>query len=555
MAARLLSLAALAAAAAAAPGRTTGSVRYAGGAFVFVPGTLDPAAAAWGSYTDMDGTASGFGQLTITTGATFPDAVQTGAAGFLEGALTAERISSHWINVGAWIRSQFKSGTVPASFQTFFETQDAWSRANVKANATSPIWRATGLITAQFDGLVAGYAAVAPGKGLPALTAYEFQQMGGIGDLLDLIPALSPTDSWDWTAMSDAALMARVRKTTHCSALVKVNGDLTELYFSHVAWFIYTSMTRIFKHYNFNVDKAVFAGQQMSFSSYPAYLSSLDDYYSVWSSGINVLETTNSIFNMSLYKLVKPQSLLAWHRVRNANLLARTGPEWASVFSYANSGTYNNQYMAVNVGAFVPGGALPADLLTVVEQIPGLVVSGDATQELERGHFPSYNVPYFKEIYDQSGYKETVAARRAAGEPLGELSGLDYQLAPRAKIFRRDNYKANAGFDGFLGIMRYNDYKVDPYSDGSPWNAICSRGDLAGSPDGCLDGKAGTAADWAARKSWAINGPTTGDVPPGGTLPPFSWSAYNSTSHVGLFETYDFAFEAMVPDSAVWGGA
>lgn len=145
----------------------------------------------------------------------------------------------------------------------------------------------------------------------------------------------------------------------------------------------------------------------------------------------------------------------------------------------------------MNVGIFKPGGALPDGILTIVEQIPGLVVYGDASQELERGHFPSYNVPYFKEIYDQSGYRETIASRRAAGEPLGELSGLDYQLAPRAKIFRRDNGKAET-FDGFLGVMRYNNYKVDPYSS-SPWDAICSRGDLAGGPHVPLDQSPPTA--------------------------------------------------------------
>ena len=134
----------------------------------------------------------------------------------------------------------------------------------------------------------------------------------------------------------------------------------------------------------------------MSFASYPASLSSLDDYYSVWSSGINVLETTNSIFNMSLYKLVVPQSLFAWQRVRNANMLAHSGPEWADVFAYQNSGTYNNQYDVVNVGMFTPGQALLPNTLTIVEQIPGLVVSGDATQDLERGYFPSYIVPYFE---------------------------------------------------------------------------------------------------------------------------------------------------------------
>jgi len=289
----------------------------------------------------------------------------------------------------------------------------------------------------------------------------------------------------------------------------------------------------------------------MSFASYPAYLSSLDDFYSIWSSGLNMLETTNSIFNMSLYKLVVPQSLWAWQRVRNANLLARTGPEWGAALATYNSGTYNNQYMIVNVGKFVPGGALPDDMLTVVEQIPGLVVYGDASDDLERGHFPSYNVPYWAQIYEESGYKSTIESRRAAGEPLGELAGIDYQLAPRAKIFRRDNGKAE-DFDGFLGVMRYNDYKNDPYSENSPWNAICSRGDLAGSADGCYDNKAGQASDWPLRRSWAINGPTTGAVPPGGSLPPFQWAAFNATSHEGLPAVYDFAYEAMVPDSEVW---
>jgi Phospholipase B len=41
---------------------------------------------------------------------------------------------------------------------------------------------------------------------------------------------------------------------------------------------------------------------------------------------------------------------------------------------------------------------LQAGLLTVVEQVPGLTVSGDETGQLERGYWPSYNVPYFPEV-------------------------------------------------------------------------------------------------------------------------------------------------------------
>lgn len=195
--------------------------------------------------------------------------------------------------------------------------------------------------------------------------------------------------------------------------------------------------------------------------------------------------------------------------------------------------------------------AARAGLLTIVEQIPGLVVWGDATQELERGYFPSYNVPYFEAIYEQSGYKAELALRRPNGEPLGDLSGIDYQLAPRAQIFRRDAGKVD-DLDSFMTIMRYNDFQNDPLAHGSPWNAICSRGDLASSPDsgGCLDGKVGAASLFAAKATYVINGPSTGSLPPGGNLPPFSWSQFPNTPHAGLPETYDFLFEKKTPSWA-----
>ena len=64
----------------------------------------------------------------------------------------------------------------------------------------------------------------------------------------------------------------------------------------------------------------------------------------------------------------------------------------------------NNQYLVVDFGRFTPGEALAEGTLWIIEQVPGLVESGDATAELERGYFPSYNVPYFSTIYDRSGY-------------------------------------------------------------------------------------------------------------------------------------------------------
>ena len=55
-------------------------------------------------------------------------------------------------------------------------------------------------------------------------------------------------------------------------------------------------------------------------------------------SGLIMLQTTNSLFNTSLLKYVSTESLLAWHRVRLANLMARSGKEWAEIYTQYNSG-------------------------------------------------------------------------------------------------------------------------------------------------------------------------------------------------------------------------
>ena len=59
----------------------------------------------------------------------------------------------------------------------------------------------------------------------------------------------------------------------------------------------------------------------------------------------------------------------------------------------------------------------------------GLVVAGDRSETLARGYWPSYNVPYWPEVYNKSGYGQMAAKFGNA---------FSYELAPRAQIFRRD---------------------------------------------------------------------------------------------------------------------
>ena len=90
------------------------------------------------------------------------------------------------------------------------------------------------------------------------------------------------------------------------------------------------------------------------------------------------------------------------------------------------------------------------------------------TPQLERGYWPSYNVPYWPAIQTASMLPEIVKAHGPSES---------YDLAPRANIFRRDQAAA-VNFSAFKALMRSNHYKTDPLSGGHACNTICCRGDL-----------------------------------------------------------------------------
>ena len=86
----------------------------------------------------------------------------------------------------------------------------------------------------------------------------------------------------------------------------------------------------------------------------------------------------------------------------------------------------------------------------------------DLTVSLIHSHWPSYNVPYFRDVYEVSGYAE-MAGRHGVD--------LTYQLAPRAKIFRRDAQSVR-DISSMRTFMRENNFgHGDPLAD-TAWSAI-----------------------------------------------------------------------------------
>ena len=257
-------------------------------------GSIDTTAAAYGSYDPATNHVSYFAVLKIETNPSYSDEDQMYAAGYLEGALTSNDSYMLWQNLLSTFG--WASNQPPSCIADFFVTQDEYIRAMIATAADNrAFWDALGLIMNQYDGLIAGYNATAPAD--QGLSTFAFAAMSAIGDLGDVGNGACPSLRPNFDNMTQQEFEQYVNLHGHCSSLVKLTGDFSQLYMAHVTWSSYQSMNRIYKHctllllmklllisllLHYDVDNfqtSIGEGKQMSFSSYPATLASIDDFY------------------------------------------------------------------------------------------------------------------------------------------------------------------------------------------------------------------------------------------------------------------------------------
>jgi len=482
---------------------------------------------------------TGWGFLEVETRSSWPDEMQAFAAGMAEGYLTRDLIYYTWKNL---IEHYCDDKPVVCKYVNKFISQNlAWMEKNIQANKDNvPYWHQVNLLKQQFSGLTSGFRLAANGTGM-VITDLDFLYINLYVDLGDLEAALNP----------DPKARAQLFKNEgHCSALIKIVED-RDIYFSHVTWANLSTMLRIVKRYNFPYktlpDKKshTVPAQSISMSSYPGMLHSMDDFY-LTTSGLAVMETTIENYNDNLWgNISSVNSLFAGVRTMVANRLARNGQMWTKLFSRYNSGTYNNQWMVLNYNNFEPGRPIKEGLLWVLEQLPGMVTAKDLTSVLKnKGYWASYNLPYFKEIFDASGGPKMV-------QKFGDFFG--HETSPRAKIFARDQGDVE-DFESMMKLMRYNDYTNDEFSKcacNPPYsavNAISARGDLNPAngtyPFKLLGHRSSAATDmkfttldmFLLQQFLAIGGPTYDP------LPPFEWSTSSEKDrpHHGMPDRYEF---------------
>uniref|UniRef100_A0A7S2XB89 Phospholipase B-like n=1 Tax=Lotharella oceanica TaxID=641309 RepID=A0A7S2XB89_9EUKA len=247
-------------------------------------------------------------------------------------------------------------------------------------------------------------------------------------------------------------------------------------------------------------------------------------------SSLVVIETSNNIYRHSAYSALTSQSVMCFARTAVANALAVDAPGWAKWFSVSRSGTYNNQWMVLDLNKFVKGQALANDTFWVLEEVPGLIHAEDQSSWLqEKRYWGSYNVAFYPET------------RKVAGEVQ------DHATCMRARLFA-SLQPGITSTESMQSVMAWNDYQNSSIAH-SPSEAIMARGDLgiAARTGGGIDSKVASASNIAAGMvTLARAGPTNDDQPP------FCWTGrfeHSSTPHVGHPVCFDFEWAPFKPST------
>mmetsp|Transcript_8961 Transcript_8961/g.21287 ORF Transcript_8961/g.21287 Transcript_8961/m.21287 type:complete len:614 (+) Transcript_8961:91-1932(+) len=516
-----------------------------------------------------------------------PEVTKMYAAGLVEGLLSAEKIAQFYHNRHGELDGNEAKSNIHDAFRA--QHDNIISHPHLKCVDTtlndpecaSGYWRQQGLLLAQLQGVTDGYNAALNGGSRSSLL-----QVGKPLQLWDIyvinidgqIPELEQ-------AFSESAVHAREhgasfaetdtvierknfrgpttqgkRLIGRCSALVRFTGD--DIFVGHTTWEDYEEMLRIYKFYDFPL-KGV-ASRKISFSSYPAAISSTDDYY-VTDAGLAVTETTTNV--LGSFNGIQPEKHVPdFMHIMAATRLAKSGTHWVQLFSDTDfgagvSGTYNSQWMVVDYNQMSSAksfltttskarGSLAPGTLHVLETYPGGFVAKDESKTLAtQGYWSSFNVPVYAESRQHLGWPEERAvfveiSADAVGMDTSET--LEVNEDSYTKAWRSHLFRALAPTVSSLADMRNVMQRSKPVEriNGADQNIpaanfISSRYDLVSRQlVGGTDSKVVNSCLVKRMQVEAISGPSHQDSPP------FDWSKFGKAP-LGLPTVWNFDWHVM----------
>jgi len=539
----------------------------------------------------------GWSRLFIETLDNASPEVQSWAAGYLEGRLTAKEIREFYNNL---VNIHKEEKPLLSQVYDYYDKVEKSIRNKTSKTMLQKYqedeleyWLTIAMIQAQTDGMRAGHNSANNVIPIKLSELYFINADGEVPELLSVFQTKNVQTKTDFrfrqrkinkfskeyllkyfNSDDPEFIWKKLMQRSHCTAAIKVlledDGDLIkDVLVAHTTWDSFSEMHRIFKMYKFSFTLLNKSKENViSFSSYPGTLTSTDDYY-MTNAGLVVMETTLEILDKDLYSSVgeADNHIPNYIRIFVANRLATSAREWTEIFKKNNGGTYNSQWMIIDMNKIKEinnnhrnkdlanrkktvftmmlgknSGYSQniqheyKDLFYVLEQIPGFVKSADMTNHLlVNGYWASYNRPYFPEIYSKSGYS---AMMRRYGRTYS------YNMNPRSRIMASKINEVK-NIQDMQNLMQFNgntyNYNLHHLQQsGYGVNTISPRFDLLTDirlrkPAGGIDTKITNIKLSKNLSCLAISGPTRNQG-----LPPFNWEDWKDEPHEGLPNLWNF---------------
>lgn len=473
-------------------------------------------ALAYANYTPLY-EKEGWDRLTVSSSdqpeSIYSDYTKHYGMGYLEGYITYKRIYDHYRNNNNY-KFYKNNGVMPEYLEKFFSANVEYIKkmGNLYGD-TDPYFHEVYNYYNQLIGILDGYNNRVKDEktknislDIEEISLPHFMAIISVGDI-DELEYINKTNRPNYKNMTSEEIKNYVTERMHCSSLIKVAPDYSNVWFGHSTWSGYNRLIKMFKEYRYYPGgKFPVKANTILVSGYPGVINSNDDFY-ITSANLYVAETTNHVFNTSLFDNLTPESFTCWLRTMVALRMADNGKTWCEIFQKLNSGTYNNQFMVLDLKLIDTQQKEISDgALYIIEQLPGYCGVEDVTNYLRKGYWPSYNVPFLMKVRELSGVLDMIKERPDL------YDSYDYSGCCRANIFRRDQNNVT-DINSYRHLLRYNDFQNDPLSKGDASNVIAYRGDLNKSPTcfGETDLKFTSINDIKGnvnKKVYLINGPT-----------------------------------------------
>ena len=169
----------------------------------------------------------------------YDDSDKAYAMGFLEGYLTKDKIYSYFMSMKHFLFYE-NNIIIPENLIKFFKINIEYMKdKSLKNKNSDKYWEHVYYIYRQWEGLYAGYLKAAEEKEIFEL--YEFFILSSIADSMDAIYYQAPENIPNLYEMKHEEVSRFILLRSHCSALIKLAEDFSDIWFGHNTWHTYTS--------------------------------------------------------------------------------------------------------------------------------------------------------------------------------------------------------------------------------------------------------------------------------------------------------------------------